>query len=68
MKVYIKSPEKAVAMTMAGVQMVCVGLPKTEWPDQVFECVHEEGISAASALEHYISNMRGGLRFYVEAE
>lgn len=66
MKVYMNTPEEAVAMTLAGVQLTCVGSSATEWPDQIFE--HHAHRSEDVILGYYMSNFNSGLRFYIEAE
>lgn len=68
MKVYMDTPEEAVSMTLAGVQLTCVGRRKDEWPDQIFCYVHREGLGHSYALRLYKSNFDAGLRFYIEAE
>ena len=67
MKVYMKTPEEVLTLSLAGVQCVCCNAHR-EWPDEVFGIMGVSGVGEDTMLEHYQSNFRSGLRFYVEAE
>ena len=67
MKVYMKTPEEVLAMSLAGVQCMCCNKnTRSKWPDEVFYSMR--GLEESEMLEYYRSNFRFGLRFYVEAE